>query len=316
MTFDPEQPISSDQPFASARVPEPGELVEALYKDIRRALGLRPTSWASRVLLAGLRPSATRFARYALEFDRIVADRGFPEAAGWASSQIFRQVRVLGADRVPAEGPLMVVSNHPGTADSLAITAALNRRDLKIIASNMPVIRNLPFTSRHVIFTQLPGSNQRMVVIREAVRHLKERGALLIFPSGRVDPDPSVLPGAETTFDYWSSSIGLMLRSVPETKVQVSIASGVLAPLSLRNPLSLFQRGKMEKQRAAEIFQTVQQLLFPRSVNLTANVMLGEPFTLHSDGERQSAQELTQEVIEKARPTMHDHLLEWFRTPA
>lgn len=312
MTLDPDHQIRSQALPDLERVPSPDELVEALYKDIRRALGLHPNSWASRVLLAGLRPAASRFARYALEFDRIVADRGFPAAADWASSLIFRQVRVLGTERVPTEGPLLIASNHPGTADSLAITAALNRKDLKIIASNMPVIRNLPFTSRHVIFASLPGSNQRMVVIREAVRHLKENGALLIFPSGRVDPDPSVLSGAETTFDYWSSSIGLMLRSVPETRVQVCIASGVLAPLSLRNPLSLFQRGKMEKQRAAEIFQTVQQVIFPRSVNLTANVMLGHPFRVSKSDGRVEAGEITQEIVRHGRVALKEHLEQWF----
>ena len=303
----------ADEPLPETLpVPAPDELVEALYKDIRRALGLHPGSWASRVLLAAVRPAATRFARYALEFDRIVAESGFPEAAAWASSLIFRQVRVLGTERVPSEGPLLVASNHPGTADSLAITAALNRKDLKIIASNMPVIRNLPFTSRHVIFAQLPGSNQRMVVIREAVRHLKENGALLIFPSGRVDPDPSVLPGAESTFDYWSSSIGLMLRSVPETRVQVCIASGVLSPLSLRNPMTWFQKGKMERQRAAEIFQTVQQVILPRSVNLTANVMLGESFLVSKPGGRAEAGEITQEIVRHGRAALREHLEQWF----
>jgi len=185
--FDPSAPpqASPDGP----QFPSPDELVEALYKDIRRALGLHPNSWASRVLLAGLRPAASRFARYALEFDRIVADRGFPAAADWASSLIFRQVRVLGTERVPRKAPAdrLQPSWHSGLAGD---HRRLNRKDLKIIASNMPVIRNLPFTSRHVIFASLPGSNQRMVVIREAVRHLKENGALLIFPSGRVDPDP------------------------------------------------------------------------------------------------------------------------------
>ena len=117
MTLDPDHQIPPQPLPDLERVPSPDELVEALYKDIRRALGLHPNSWASRVLLAGLRPAASRFARYALEFDRIVADRGFPAAADWASSLIFRQVRVLGTERVPTEGPLLIASNHPGTAE-------------------------------------------------------------------------------------------------------------------------------------------------------------------------------------------------------
>ena len=300
-------------PIAQTAPLDADELVEALYRDLRRALGLRPESWGARVLLGGLRPAARSFARYAITFDQIVAERGFAEAAAWASSLIFRQIRTEGSEQVPREGPLLVTSNHPGTADSLAIAAALGRPDLKIIASNMPIIRSLPSASKHIIFAaygDLP--HERMTVVREAVRHLKEDGALLIFPSGRVDPDPSVLPHPETTFDFWSSSLGLLLRSVPETQVQVSIASGVLSPMSLRNPFTWFQKGTMERQRAAEIFQTVQQILLPRSVNLTANITLGSPFTLGGSGERQSAKELTQEVIDKARATLREHVQEWF----
>lgn len=311
-TFSDAQPPMDKTSLTTAPQPEPEQLVEDLYKDIRRALGLHPNSWTARVLLGGLRPAAMRFVRYALAFDRIVEEQGLPEAAAWATDIAFRQVRVRGTDRVPREGPLLVTSNHPGTVDSLAITAALNRKDLKIIASNMPVIRNLPFTSRHVIFASLPGSQQRMVVIREAVRHLKENGALLIFPSGRVDPDPSVLSGAESTFDHWSSSIGVLLRSVPETQIQVSIASGMLSPLSLRNPLTWFQKGKMERQRAAEIFQSMQQLLVPRSVRLTANVTFGEPFRLAPSGARRQAQDITDEVVAHGRVALKEHLEQWF----
>lgn len=307
-------PTPSPGTLLSAQSPllEPDALVEALYKDIRRALNLHPNSWTSRVVLAGVRPAATRFARLAIEFDRIVAERGLPEAASWATSMFFRQVRVRGEERVPKEGPLLVTSNHPGTIDSLAIAAALNRKDLKIVASNMPVIRDLPFTSQHMIFTALTGSYERMMVVREAVRHLKENGALLIFPSGRVDPDPSFQSGAETTFDHWSPSVGVLLRSVPDTQVQVSIASGMLAPLSLRNPLTWFQRGTMERQRAAEIFQTVQQMLLPCSINLTANVTLGEPFRLSSAQGKQQAGEITQEVVSQGRRALQEHLQQWF----
>jgi hypothetical protein len=74
----------------------------------------------------------------------------------------------------------------------------------------------------------------------------------------------------------------------------------------------LFQRGKMEKQRAAEIFQTVQQVIFPRSVNLTANVMLGHPFRVSKSDGRVEAGEITQEIVRHGRVALKEHLEQWF----
>ena len=76
--------------------------------------------------------------------------------------------------------------------------------------------------------------------------------------------------------------------------------------------MTWFQKGKMERQRAAEIFQTVQQVILPRSVNLTANVMLGESFLVSKPGGRAEAGEITQEVVRHGRAALREHLEQWF----
>ena len=42
---------------------------------------------------------------------------------------------------LPSEGPLLIVSNHPGAADILALAAALPRKDIKFVAQDRPMFR-------------------------------------------------------------------------------------------------------------------------------------------------------------------------------
>ncbi len=68
----------------------------------------------------------------------------------------------------------------------------------------------------------------RANAVRRSIQHLKDGGAVLIFPSGQIDPDPAVLPGAREALEKWSKSIAIMLRRVPETRLVSAITSGVL----------------------------------------------------------------------------------------
>ena len=45
----------------------------------------------------------------------------------WLLSQLVTGVTVRGAEAIPLTGPLIVVSNHPGAYDSVAILASLPR---------------------------------------------------------------------------------------------------------------------------------------------------------------------------------------------
>jgi len=92
-------------------------------------------------------------------------------------------LRVWGQSNVPKEGPLLIISNHPGTYDSIAISAALPRNDLKIIAGGYPFLRQLPAASQHLIFVS-SDIQERMTSLRNAIRHLQQGSSLLIFPSG------------------------------------------------------------------------------------------------------------------------------------
>jgi hypothetical protein len=48
---------------------------------------------------------------------------------------------------------LLVAANHPGAADGLVIAAALRRDDLKVVISDVPFTRAVPYGRKYLIYT-------------------------------------------------------------------------------------------------------------------------------------------------------------------
>ena len=256
-------------------------LRETIVVEIFKAIGLPAQDWRSRLLEPLVWTPAQRFAELGARFDQYVAQFGLRDAAHWALPHFVKGIHVNHAEQIPGEGPLIIASNHPGTFDSLAITASIPRPDLKIIASALPFIRGLPATANHLIYTTL-NPHERMTVIRSAIRHLAQGGALLIFPSGNIDPDPEIMPDeAEQALEGWSPSIEIMLRRVPQTRVVVTIIRGVLAPVCLRNPLTRLRKHLRDQQRIAEFIQVIQQMLHGQRYGLVPRITFGQPISLY-----------------------------------
>lgn len=258
------------------------ELRRSICTEALVALGV-PRSGPLQTLLRPLvwLPSH-RFARLAADFDYRVAVDGLSAAARWALSLLVDGHQVFGAEHLPANGPLVITSNHPGSYDVLLIVASLGRDDLRIPASDVPFARKLVATAPHLIYTSTgPDSHARMAAARESIRHLQAGGALLLFPSAQVDPDPAFLPGAREALRKWSPSLSLFLRQVPQTRSVVSIVSGVLSPSSFHHPLTRLRKEQRLKQFLAEFIQVSQQVLFGRQFGLMPSVRFADP--LRSD---------------------------------
>ncbi len=284
--------------------PTPHELMQELSLEIWKVLGLSPDTRLRHLLNPVLWAPLHRFAEWASEFDRTVAESGLRQAAGKVLPRLVNRLEVEGQQQVPTSGPLLVVSNHPGSADGLAIAASLPRNDLKIVISALPFIRSLTNSAQHLIYTDPFEPHKRMEVVRSSIRHLREGGALLIFPRGKVEPDPAWLPGAMDSLSRWSASLGLIARSVPEANIVTTIVSGVLARGSLRNPVTRWPRDPRKRQLLAEITQVIQQALFPYGISVTTRLSYGKPIVA---GDR-DARELTHEIVEYAKQLLNDHL--------
>jgi hypothetical protein len=158
-----------------------------------------------------------------------------------------------------------------------------------------------------LIYTTLD-VHERMMVVRKVIHHLQDGGAVLIFPSGSIDPDPALSAHASNGLGNWSSSLELMLRWVPETRVLLTIVSGVLSARWRWNLIVRLLGDDYKQRSVAEVLQVIQQLLVPNSVRVIPRLSFANPLTT---GELAAMdQGILDGMIARARCLLEDHMAE------
>jgi hypothetical protein len=271
------------------------------------ALGLSPQSRLRPWLEPVIRRPARRLAQMAVDVDGRIARLGLAEAAREVLFQFIDGLTVCGAETIPAQGPLLVASNHPGAYDLPALVASMQRDDLKVVASGVDVLRRLPNVAQHMIYVT-SDVHARLSVVRDMIRHLGEGGALLIFPTAQVDPDPALEPGSEEALGRWSPSVSVVLHRVPQARVVPAIVSGVLAEACLRNPIARLPRVTWRKRKLAEFLQVSQQLALHRSFSLNPRVSFGQPLVAAELCREAGPSGLLPAIIDSARSLLATHL--------
>ncbi len=255
------------------------QLTRICVEDVVTAFGLGGVSRGRAVLELFSRVPVRRLARQVLAFDRTVGESGLGTGGAWALGRMCRNARIEGQSNVPRGGPLLLVSNHPGLADAVALFAATPREDLRVIAADRPFLNALPNTSRYLL-TVVEDSGERSGIVRAAARHLRDGGAVLTFPGGMIEPDPAVLPGAVESLDRWSSSADLFARLAPDLAVVPVVVSGVISARALRIPLTRLRR----RRRDREWLAATLQMLIPHLRDVDLRVEFGRPIYAEEGG--------------------------------
>ena len=128
-------------------------LTQINLDDLVSSFGWQNQPVLARILRGIFHQPAQTFAKFMLEFDKAMDERGLVDASRLALGHYVRDVRVFGLDRVP-DSAFLALSNHPGMTDTLSLFAALNRPDLKIIALDRPFLMALPNMSKQTFFCQ------------------------------------------------------------------------------------------------------------------------------------------------------------------
>jgi hypothetical protein len=104
----------------------------------------------------------------------------------------------------------------------------------------------------------------------------------------------------------WSPSLEVMLRHVPQTRVLLTVVSGVLSTHWRNNPI-VRMLGDDHKQRSvAEFLQVIQQMIFPNSLSVTPRLTFSDPLT--TDDLAQFGPGLLDGMVNRARCLMEDHI--------
>lgn len=253
------------------------DLIAINTHDILSALGLQNLHVFRRSIELAVRHPARVLARQVRQFDDAVEASSIREAARLLINSYVQDLAISGAERIPARGPVILLSNHPGMTDTVCLSAAIPRSDLKILAADRPFLRALPAASGSLLF--IPDQQEkRREPLRNAIGHLRAGGALLTFPAGEIEPDPAVLPGAVEALARWSASATFFLRFVPDAVVVPVVVSGVLSRRAQANPLTLLRRKREDRERMGAMLQVVARSLFPRAWPVRVRVEFLRPF--------------------------------------
>ena len=198
------------------------------------ALGVRGApAFVHRGLALPFYAASRTLGRTLAELDDAIPTRGLPAAAAQALGRFGVALQTSGVGL--AEGPCLVLANHPGAYDALALMSALQRRDLRILAADRSFLRALPGLSSHLLFVpERPA--ERAGALKRAVRHLRGGGALLHFPAGQIEPDADFDPDTAALLKAWLPGVTALLAACAKVDGRVLVAGvrGVHSPRAKR----------------------------------------------------------------------------------
>ena len=163
--------------------------------------------------------------------------------AGLRSMEMTYEIASGDIERIPEEGPVVVVANHPfGGIEGLILADLLRRRrpDSKVMASYL--LSRIP--ELHEVFVLVDpfegdtAASRNMRAVRESLRYLQNGHALGIFPAGTVSH--LHLSQREVSDPAWHASTAWMVRKTKATVVPVYFhgknssffqAAGLIHPL-------------------------------------------------------------------------------------
>ena len=236
---------------------------------------------SGRLLGGSLPPFMSGFASRFLRFPHLnkvyhQAERRFREEVG--DNSIFEAtLEALGSrlevsdqdlDRIPAEGPLLVVANHPlGGLDGLALMSLILKRrpDCKLLANS--ILQRFEAFRPSLIPVDILGeqnaSSKNASALKGAVRWMRDGGCLAAFPAGQV------------------SNWRLKARCVADRQWNPAVAS--LAKISNATVVPIFFEGRNSAwfQGAGYLYPRLRTLLLGRELwNLRGTAVtarVGEP---------------------------------------
>lgn len=256
-------------------------LTQINLDDLVSSFGWEHHPFFARILRRLFFKPAQAFAQQMLEFDSAIEAHGLTEASRRAERRYVRDVRVFGADFVP-DSAFLALSNHPGITDTLALFCALNRPELKIIALDRPFLKALPNMSRQLFFVQEDPA-ARMSLVRQTSGHLRNGGAALTFPAGKIEPDPDVYPSAVESLQAWTDSVGVFVRMAPETVVLPTLVRSVIWSKVAKHPLLKIKKTNFERERLAAALQLLAMVMW-NAKPVTVTVQIGRPITVKELG--------------------------------
>ena len=139
------------------------------------------------------------------------------------------EVAASDLERIPATGPVVIVSNHPlGGLDGVILADLLRRRrkDTRLMANFL--LKNVKFAEDHMFFVDPFGGEEsakaNLIGLRNCLRHLKHGGLLGVFPGNRVSHWQ--WDRRQVCDSDWVPNVASLIRRTEATVVPIFIEGG------------------------------------------------------------------------------------------
>lgn len=247
------------------------ELATLSALEMVRALGVGGApALVQKVVALPLIAASRTLGRTLADLDQAVGVLGLALAATQALQQFGVELSVAGA--CPARGAALVLANHPGAYDALALMSASGRNDLMILAADRSFLRALPRLSGHLVFVSRDPV-ERAQALKCAISQLRRGAAVLHFPAGEIEPDAEFEPGGADLLRTWQPGVSALARACARADGLVVVA-GVRGVHSARAKRLALTR-LAERRGITTLAPLAQMVLGFRDVR--ARVVFGEP---------------------------------------
>jgi glycerol-3-phosphate O-acyltransferase / dihydroxyacetone phosphate acyltransferase len=136
---------------------------------------------------------------------RVLADRFVRWVARLATLGWFRAVDVTGLERIPRAGPALLVANHHGGFVDPTLLVAIVSRPVRFLAMArlwriwplrplLALAGAIPVHRAHDRAGERSGTPSNVDAFAAAFAHLREGGAIGIFPEGQASDEAHLLP--------------------------------------------------------------------------------------------------------------------------
>ena len=190
--------------------------------------------------------------------------------------------------KVPADGPVLFIANHPyGVIDGLVLIWLARKARADVMVLTHKVLCQAPETHAHLLPIDFSGQGDALAnnveSRRQALQRLREGGAIGIFPAGAVSasPIPWRGPAVDTAWHPFAAK---------------------LAMLSKATVVPIFFAGQNSRvfQLASHVSYTWRLSLFfwetARRIGSTLDVAIGDPIPFEDLGEYPGRKELVAEL--------------------
>lgn len=279
-------------------------LTQINLDDLVMCFGVKDKSILTSLFRKIFHKPAEKFASQLLKFDNDVAVNNLRTAAQKLFDQYAKSLEITGYENIPDKGPVLIVSNHPGMVDTLALFCAIKREDLKIFAFERPLLMALKNTSSRLIYVN-DDDAKRMTALMAGIDHLRQNGALLTYPAGKIEPDPDFLTGATGSLDSWSRSAGVLANLAPNTKIIPTLVTGVLWKKIFYHPLTKIKKTKKEKENMGAALQLLGHIML-NTGPLNVKIQFAKPISAASTNSKNPSSIQTK-IIKSMRQLIKVH---------